>query len=140
MNQEEKRFRLLVVEDDDENQSFLRVFFSKKFDVEVCDSSETFYQKMEEHKPEVIIMDISLRGDKDGLELTRELRADEKTRDVIIVGLSAHAFQRDRENALKAGVDIFLTKPVPNDTLYQTVKNLIMEKYGIDIGDWRKKK
>jgi CheY-like chemotaxis protein len=56
------------------------------------------------------------------------------------VGLSAHAFQRDRENALKAGVDIFLTKPVPNDTLYQTVKNLIMEKYGIDIGDWRKKK
>ncbi len=139
MNEEQKKFNMLIVEDDTENQSFLRVFFKRKFNVDVCDSSESFYQKMKEKSIDVIIMDISLRGDKDGLELTRELRENPETKDIIVVGLSAHAFQRDRENALKAGVDIFLTKPVPNDTLFTAVRDLLIEKKNVDIGDWRKR-
>ncbi len=139
MSEETKKFNLLIVEDDAENQSFLKVFFRKKFNVDVCDSSETFYEKMQDRKVDVIIMDISLRGDKDGLELTREVRENPETKDIIIVGLSAHAFQRDRENAMRAGVDVFLTKPVPNDTLFSTVRNLIIERKNTDIGDWRKK-
>ena len=136
---EENRMKMLIVEDDLENQSFLRVFFKRKFDVEVCDSAESFYDRMSNKKFDIIIMDISLRGNKDGLQLTREIRADENTKDIIVVGLSAHAFQRDRENAMRSGVDVFLTKPIPNDTLFNAVRNLIKEKRGVDIGDWRKK-
>ncbi len=140
MFEETKKLKMLIVEDDAENQSFLRVFFKKKFDVEVCDSSETFYEKMKDNDIDIIIMDISLRGEKDGLELTKEVRANPETKDIIVVGLSAHAFQRDRENAMRAGVDIFLTKPVPNDTLFSAVRQLIIDKKNVDIGDWRKKK
>ncbi len=141
MNTEEKKFNMVIVEDDRENQNFLKVFFKRKFNVKACDSAYSFYEVLKEldNKADIIIMDISLRGEKDGLELTRELRNNPETRDILVVGLSAHAFQRDRENAINAGVDAFLTKPAPNDTLYNTVRKLISEKKNVDIGEWRKR-
>ncbi len=126
--------KILIVEDDFENQSFMRIFFKKKFEVATCDSETTFLEQYKEGMFDVIIMDISLRGEKDGLEITRELRA--KGDNVPIVGLSAHAFQRDRENAKNAGVDVFLTKPVPNDALYNAVRNTLIEKRNFDIGTY----
>lgn len=124
---------LLVVEDDYENQKFLQIFLKRKFELQICDSSETFYQKMEENNFDIILMDISLRGKKDGLQLTEELRNSEKYKNMPIVGLSAHAFQRDKDNAYKAGVDVFLTKPVQNDVLMDTLVKTLEKKTGIKI-------
>jgi CheY-like chemotaxis protein len=118
---EEIKPRLLVVEDDYENQKFLQIFLKRKFDLEICDNSESFYEKIEKSNFSIILMDISLKGKKDGLQLTRELREKEKYRNIPIVGLSAHAFQRDKDNAYNAGIDIFLTKPVQNDVLMDTL-------------------
>lgn len=125
--------KLLVVEDDYENQKFLQIFLKRKFDLEICDSSETFYQKLEHENFDIILMDISLRGKKDGLQLTRELREKPEYKDIAIVGLSAHAFQRDKDNAYNAGVDIFLTKPVQNDVLLETLIKTLRDKTGIEI-------
>ncbi len=134
MTEINKKPKMLIVEDDFENQSFMRIFFKKKFEIATCDSEETFREHYKPGEIDVIIMDISLRGEKDGLELTKELRA--KGDDVSIVGLSAHAFQRDRENAKKAGVDVFLTKPVPNDSLYNAVRVTLKEKKNLEIGNY----
>lgn len=119
--------KLLVVEDDYENQKFLQIFLKRKFDLEICDSSETFYEKLESKKFDIILMDISLRGKKDGLQLTRELREKEEYKNLPIVGLSAHAFQRDKDNAYNAGVNVFLTKPVQNDVLMDTLIKTLAE-------------
>ncbi|MCF8240640.1 MAG: response regulator [Melioribacteraceae bacterium] len=119
----EKKPKLLVVEDDYENQKFLQIFLKRKFKLEICDSSDTFYEKLKEQDFDIILMDISLRGKKDGLQLTRELREMPKYKDLPIVGLSAHAFQRDKDNAYNAGVNQFLTKPVQNDVLMDTLVN-----------------
>ncbi len=123
--------KLLIVEDDYENQKFLQIFLKRKFDLEICDSAETFYEKLDQHKFDIILMDISLRGKKDGLQLTREIREMEEYKNLPVVGLSAHAFQRDKDNAYKAGVDVFLTKPVQNDVLMDTLVRTLEEKSGI---------
>ncbi len=128
MAEEEQKPNLLVVEDDYENQKFLQIFLKRKFNVEICDSSDTFYEKLKEKKFHVILMDISLRGKKDGLQLTRELRENPEYRRLPIVGLSAHAFQRDKDNAYDAGIDVFLTKPVQNDVLMETLWRTYEEK------------
>lgn len=125
---EEKKPRLLVVEDDYENQKFLQIFLKRKFELEICDNSETFYEKIEENNFDIILMDISLKGKKDGLQLTQELRAKGKYEHIPIVGLSAHAFQRDKDNAYNAGIDIFLTKPVQNDVLMDTLVKALEQK------------
>jgi CheY-like chemotaxis protein len=126
--------RLLIVEDDYENQKFLQIFLKRKFELEICDSSETFYEKLEQKKFDIILMDISLRGKKDGLQLTKEIREMEEYKNLPVVGLSAHAFQRDKDNAYKAGVDIFITKPVQNDVLMDTLIKTLEQKSGIKVG------
>ena len=54
MAEEEQKPNLLVVEDDYENQKFLQIFLKRKFNVEICDSSDTFYEKLKEKKFHVI--------------------------------------------------------------------------------------
>ncbi|MCX7797756.1 MAG: response regulator [Melioribacter sp.] len=130
---EKSKPKLLIVEDDFENQKFLQLFLKRKFEVDVCDSAETFYEKMKEKKFDIILMDISLRGKKDGLQLTRELRQSEETKNIPIVGLSAHAFQRDKDNAYNAGVDLFITKPVQNNVLMESLIRTYESKTGKKI-------
>ncbi len=125
--------KLLVVEDDFENQKFLQIFLKRRFEVHICDSEETFYEKLNGIKFDIILMDISLRGKKDGLQLTRELRKLPKYKSLPIVGLSAHAFQKDKDNAYNAGVDVFLTKPVQNDVLMDSLVKTLEEKSNKDL-------
>jgi CheY-like chemotaxis protein len=67
--------------------------------------------KARELLPAVILMDLSL-PEVDGWEATRILRADERTRRIKIVALTAHALESERERALDAGCDEVITKPV----------------------------
>ena len=117
--------RILITEDDFENQKFLEMFLKRKFEVEICDSEKSFYEHLNNSKFDIILMDISLRGNKNGLELTEELRKMEEYKNIPVVCLSAHAFKRDRDNAMNAGVDVFLTKPVENSVLLNTLLELI---------------
>ncbi len=130
---EEKKYRILIVEDDFENQKFLNIFLSRIFKTSVCDSETTFYKKIEEGDYDIILMDISLKGNKDGLQLIREIRKDPKRKDIPVVVLTAHAFQKDRENAFAAGADEFLTKPVMNDVLLKALKKTFEAKTGKKI-------
>ncbi|MEN8191381.1 MAG: response regulator [Bacteroidota bacterium] len=125
MSTEEKKPTLLVVEDDYDSQKFLQLFLRREFNVEVCDSSETFYAVLEDQKIDIILMDISLRGTKNGLELTSELKADDQYKHIPVIVLTAHAFHKDKENAYQAGVDAFLTKPVQNDILLNTLLKIL---------------
>lgn len=117
--------KILIVEDDYENQKFLQLFLKKKFIVFVCDSEQDFYQYLNSYQIDIILMDISLRGQKDGLQLTQEIKNSEKFKSIPVVCLTAHAFQQDKENALNAGVDVFLTKPVSNSYLMDTLLNIV---------------
>lgn len=113
--------KILITEDDYENQKFLEMFLGRKFEVEICDSEQSFYEQLSRKQFDIILMDISLRGNKNGLELTKELRTKKEYEKIPVVCLTAHAFKRDLDNALEAGVDIFLTKPVENHILMNTL-------------------
>lgn len=117
--------KILITEDDYENQKFLGMFLGRTFEVEICDSEQTFYEQLNRNTFDIILMDISLKGNKNGLELTRELRKKKEYDKIPVVCLTAHAFKKDMDNALDAGVDIFLSKPVENHTLLETLLNAI---------------
>jgi len=122
--------RILITEDDKENQRFLRMFLRKNFETDICDSEISLYENLRVHKYDVILMDISLKGNKNGLELTRELKADPEYKDIPIVCLTAHAFKKDAQNAIEAGVDFYLSKPVDNHVLLETLINAAQGKKG----------
>jgi CheY-like chemotaxis protein len=66
--------------------------------------------------PELIVTDVTLPG-MDGLTLTRKLKADERTRQIPIVALTANAMDGDKHDALKAGCDGYISKPFDTRTL-----------------------
>ena len=127
MNFETQKRRLLVVEDDEDSQKFLNLFLKRKFDLQMSNSAETFYEKLENNEFDLILMDVSLRGEKDGLQLTREIKGMEKYKNIPVIALTAHAYQRDRAEAYKAGVNYFLTKPVKNELLLETLQAATQE-------------
>lgn len=114
--------KLLIIEDDPANLKFLEMYLNRYFDVTICDSDTAFYEKIESEIYDLILMDISIRGEKNGLELTKELKNNPKFSAVPVVCYTAHALQKDRINAKNAGCDLFLNKPVNNAYLVKELK------------------
>jgi CheY-like chemotaxis protein len=78
----------------------------------------------QETMPDLILMDLSLPG-MDGLAATRALRARPATCHLTIIALTAHAMKGDEANALKAGCDGYLAKPIDTRTFAATVASFI---------------
>jgi CheY-like chemotaxis protein len=74
--------------------------------------------------PDLILMDINL-PDIDGLEVTRRLRADTRTQHLPIIALTANTLIRDRQEALNAGCDGYIPKPVGRGELIKTVQQFL---------------
>ncbi len=119
---------ILIVEDDKLNREALTLYLKKKYRTEVCDSEKTFYQILSTKKIDLIIMDISLNGSKNGLVLTKEVRENPAYNHIPILCLTAHARQTDERNAFSAGVDVFITKPVKNEKVLEIVNEWMQKK------------
>jgi len=112
---------VLVVDDTPANQKLLKILLAgEQYDVRVAGNAEEALTILETFRPQMILMDILLPG-VDGLELTRQLRADPRTRDIRILGLTACAMPGDAERVLAAGCDGYLTKPIDVHTFLATV-------------------
>ena len=81
------------------------------YEVMRCIDAEHALEALIQHRPALILMDIALPG-MDGLELTRILKTDVKTKAIKIIALTAFAMQGDNEKALFAGCDGYITKPI----------------------------
>src|SRR5688500_9714283 len=75
--------------------------------------------------PEILVTELSLPGDEDGLTLTRRVKANPATRDIRVVVLTAHSLDQDRASAVGAGCDLFLVKPYLPEDLTKAVNALL---------------
>jgi CheY-like chemotaxis protein len=103
---------ILIVDDNPLNLKLVRILLrTEGYDVRTCADAEEALATLESFRPTVILMDIQLPG-IDGLELTRRLKADPATRDIMIIALTAYAMKGDEQKARAAGCDGYLTKPI----------------------------
>jgi CheY-like chemotaxis protein len=117
--------KILYVEDNEDNVYMLKSRLERRdFSVVVAMDGEQAVEMAIAEEPSLIIMDLSLPN-VDGWEATRRLKANEKTRHIPVVALSAHAMVGDRETALDAGCDDYDTKPVEFERLLDKINNLL---------------
>jgi CheY-like chemotaxis protein len=117
--------RILLVEDNEMNRDMLsRRLERRGFEVIVAVDGEDGVARAKAEAPDVILMDLSLPG-IDGWEATRQLKADDGTRRIPVLALTAHAMAGDRERALAAGCDDFDTKPVDLPRLVSKLEGLL---------------
>jgi two-component system, cell cycle response regulator DivK len=104
--------RILIVEDNEMNRDVLsRRLARRGYDVLLATDGPHGLAMAAMHGPDLILMDLGL-PEIDGWECTRRLKADEMTKHIPVIALTAHAMVGDRQRALEAGCDEFDTKPI----------------------------
>ncbi len=104
--------RILLIEDNEMNRDMLsRRLVRNGYEVAIAVDGQQGVDMAKSEQPDIILMDMSLPV-IDGWEATRRVRANEATRRIPVIALTAHAMAGDREKAIEAGCDDYDTKPV----------------------------
>lgn len=123
---EEFRPLILVAEDDDSNFKLIKAIIGKKCDIEWARSGEDIVELFKLHRQETkaILMDIKMPV-MNGLDATRIIRG--FSQDIPIIMQTAYAFNSDKENAIKAGANEVLVKPITLNVLRGTLSRYFPE-------------
>ena len=130
------RPRMLIVEDERGLIQSLTWHFNREgFETHVATDGAEGLRKAQTLLPDVILLDLMLPGIT-GLDVCRELRAGEKTRDIPIIMLTARAEESDQLVGFSVGADDYVTKPFSNKILLQRVKAVMRRaEVGPETGD-----
>ena len=102
---------ILIVEDSPDNMKLFRTLLTlRKHEVVELTSGDGLLEAIAARPPALVLMDIQLPG-KDGFTLLKEIRGSEH-KGLRVVALTAHAMSGDREKAIRAGFDGYITKPI----------------------------
>jgi CheY-like chemotaxis protein len=124
--------RILVVDDNPTNLKLVStVLRADGFQVWTAIDGATALAALREHRPALVFTDVHL-PDIDGLELTRLIKGDPETADVVVVALTASVMAADESRALAAGCDGFIVKPFDTRSLGETADQYLRGRDAIE--------
>ena len=122
--------RVLLAEDEPNIAESLAFLLERAgFTVDVAPDGRGALESALAAMPDLMILDVMLPG-LDGLSVLKELRADNRTQTLPIIMLTAKGQQEDRDAAVAAGANLFITKPFANRELVGAVQALIADADG----------
>jgi two-component system, cell cycle response regulator DivK len=117
--------KILLVEDNEMNRDMLsRRLIRNGHEVFIAIDGQQGTDMAMSQLPDLILMDMSLPV-IDGWEATRRVKANDATRKIPVIALTAHAMAGDREKAMEAGCDDYETKPVEITSLLGKMEQLL---------------
>ena len=119
------RPHLLIVEDHAETAILMEYALHRWYRVDVVTTAEAALEKAAATTYDGFLIDISLRSQRNGLNVLEALRADPAYRHTSMLAVTAHALPGDRERFLDAGFDDYVAKPFTADSLRATVRRRI---------------
>jgi two-component system, cell cycle response regulator DivK len=120
--------RVLLVEDNYDNYEMVRFLLERAgYTVIGARTGREGVTAAKEHKPDVILMDLSL-PEMDGWEAAREIKNDPEIANIPLIALTAHTLPGDRKKALESGFDDYISKPINVPAFYDIVKDVLNKK------------
>ena len=118
--------KVLYIEHDDDNRYMLKMRLERIDDFQILTSndSEQGCKLALAESPDLILMDLEMPV-IDRWEPVRTLKNDPQTRDIPIIGMSAHALDSEREQAIATGCDEFDVKPIDFESLVATIQRVV---------------
>ena len=119
--------RVLIVEDQADIRKLIRMTLEFE-DYEIHEASDGVagLRVAQELKPDLMLLDVMMPGELDGLQVCHRIKRDAATRDIRIVLLTARGQARDREVGREAGADEYLVKPFSPLQLIETIERLLV--------------
>lgn len=122
--------RILLIEDERGLIQSLSWYFNREgFETIVATDGQEGLRKAQTQVPDVVLLDLMLPG-LGGLDVCRELRAGERTREIPIIMITARAEETDQVVGFSMGADDYVTKPFSNKVLLQRIKAVLRRAEG----------
>jgi two-component system, cell cycle response regulator DivK len=123
-------WKVLLVEDNYDNYEMVRFLLERAdYTVVGAHTGREAVNAAREHKPDVILMDLSL-PELDGWEAAQEIKNDPDIAHIPLIALTAHTLPGDRKKAMEAGFDNYISKPINVPAFYDTVNAVFKGKTG----------
>ena len=116
--------KILIAEDNDSNFVLMSYILKKYYQFERAKNGQEAVEMVDKNQYDIVLMDIKMPI-MNGLEATKAIK--EKHPDLPILALTANAFDSDRQLAMDAGCNDFLSKPVSSEECLETIKRYIGE-------------
>lgn len=116
--------KILIAEDNDSNYILMTYILKKYYQFERAKNGQEAVKMAEKGEYDIVLMDIKMPV-MDGLEATKAIK--ESLPDLPIIALTANAFDSDRQLAMEAGCNDFLSKPVSSELCLKTIKKFVGE-------------
>jgi CheY-like chemotaxis protein len=114
--------RVLIVDDNIMNLELVSYMLAADgFEISAAKDADAALAIIPHCKPDLVLMDIQLPG-MDGLALTRQLKNNRATADIVIVAFTAYAMKGDEAKMLAAGCDGYISKPINVGTFITQVR------------------
>jgi len=127
----ERRFKILLVEDDDDFRFYLKDNLAALFIILEAANGKEGWQKALSGQPDLVVSDINMPL-MDGLELSRKIKGDERVRHIPVILLTALSSEQDQLRALGMGVNDYISKPFNVEILISRIRNLLEFKGAVE--------
>lgn len=102
---------ILIVDDHSDIRRLLTITFGKEFEILEAEDGVGALELVKRHHPKVVLLDVMMPGEMDGLQVLDAIKGDPKTRDILVGMVTARGQQADSDNAIKRGADAYFVKP-----------------------------
>ena len=117
--------KILLIEDNEQNRILMRqILVCKGYDLLEAKDGLTGIEMARAHIPALILLDIQMPV-MNGFMVIHELRNDAELRNIKVIAVTSFAMKGDREKALQAGFDEYVTKPIDTRTFPELVKQIL---------------
>ena len=121
------RYRVLIIEDDDEIRQYMRNELNTDFRISECTNGREGLEVILRDKPDLVISDIMM-PEMDGITLCRKVKQNININHIPVILLTAKSKAEDRIEGLETGADAYIVKPFNTEILRTTASNLIANR------------
>lgn len=126
-----KKHKVLIVEDNEQLCKDFTEMFNLIFEIQTCNSAEKAIELIERFDPDIIILDLILSGELDGLSLLRFLKSDSKYKIIPVIILSGMDLEEQILLSLELGACDYMIKPQSFSVIRHKINSLLSIKTGI---------
>ncbi|MCR4291919.1 MAG: response regulator [Candidatus Kuenenia sp.] len=118
---------ILLAEDNEINQKLaVRILEKRGHTVVIAENGRKALETLERERFDLVLTDVQM-PEMDGLELTKKIRAKERETGghIPVIAMTAMAIIGDKERCLEAGMDSYVSKPIKQDELFETIRRFV---------------